>query len=212
MAASPFIEAALTLRVEGLPLVAKLRCDEQRVGLSGPTGCGKTSLLRVLAGVERRVEGWLTVRGETWIDSEAGLFMPPWQRRAAWVPQEALLFPHLSVRENLAYGGGPDIKRVAELLAVDHLLERRPRHLSGGERQRVAFGRALLARPRVLLLDEPFSALDEQRRDGLVELLGRWSGDNDLPFVMVSHRSADLAPIVERVWQICDGRVGGERS
>ncbi len=211
MAGSPFIEAALDLQVAGLKLKAYLRCDERSLGLAGPTGCGKTTLLRVLAGVERRASGWLSVDGETWLDTEKGIFMPPWRRRAAWVPQQALLFPHLSVRDNIAYGGadGDERKAVVELLEISHLLDRRPRHLSGGERQRVALARALMAQPRVLLLDEPFSALDRQRRDDMVQRLGRWCADHNLPFMLVSHRARDLEPIVERTLEIGNGRVSG---
>ncbi len=211
MGASPFIEAALDLHVGGMSLKAHLRCDERSVGLAGPTGCGKTTLLRALAGVERRATGWLSVNGETWLDTDKGIFKAPWERRAAWVPQEALLFPHLSVRDNLAYGGGDarTLREMADLLAIDHLLDRRPRHLSGGERQRVALGRALLAGPNILLLDEPFSALDRLRRDDMVQRLGGWCRERDLPFVLVSHRGADMDPIVERILEIADGRVGG---
>lgn len=209
MGVEGLLDMALKARVGQLTLEARLRNDAAFTGLSGPTGSGKTTFLRVLAGLERRVEGWLTFRGETWLDTEKGVFVPPDRRQAAWVPQEGLLFPHVDVRGNLTWARPDDalLAEVVSMLDIAPLLDRRTRNLSGGERQRVALGRALLSRPRLLLLDEPFSALDTHRRDAMVQRLGQWCEARRQPFVLVSHRAADLTPIVQTRWQVAQGRV-----
>ena len=143
------------------------RPASDHVAILGPSGSGKSTLLRALAGLEPNAKGHVSFGDEVWLDSNAGIYTPAWERRVGWVPQDALLFPHLSLRENLAYAGaGPsEVESMAESLLLSDLLDRRPRFLSGGERQRVALGRALLSAPRMLLLDEPFSALDRVERD-----------------------------------------------
>ncbi|MBT8487968.1 MAG: ATP-binding cassette domain-containing protein, partial [Gemmatimonadetes bacterium] len=173
----------------------------------GPSGAGKTTLLRVLAGVERRAKGSLVFDDEPWLDSSKGLAVPPWERGVGWVPQEASLFPHLSVAENLAYGGATEeaVGAKADLLEVAHLLDRRPRRLSGGERQRVAVGRALLASPSLLLLDEPFSALDRPLRDKLAGKVRQWTTDVRVPLVLVSHDESDSGILADEHWHLADG-------
>ena len=184
-------------------LVATLSSGAPALGVTGPSGSGKTTLLRALAGLERRATGTITALGETWLGPSR--FVPPWERRAAWVPQEAALFPHLNVRQNLSYAGAEGLDEVAALLDVAPLLERAPRHLSGGERQRVALGRALLARPRVLLMDEPFSALDRPLRARLAEATAAWCAAREIPVVLVSHDERDLEVFQAENWQVRGG-------
>ena len=197
------VEVPLTTRT--LTLAINTRC--RTVAIVGPSGAGKSTLLRVLAGVEKRASGSLTMDGGVWLDSVAGTVVPPWDRHVGWVPQEAQLFPHLTVRENLQYAGAPDaeVEQTAELVDAASLLDRRPRRLSGGERQRVALARALLASPCILLLDEPFSALDRPRRVQLATDVRRWSEKNDVPLVLVSHDEQDTEILADEHWHLNDG-------
>lgn len=183
-------------------LHARVQSDARTVGIVGPSGGGKTTLLRVLAGVERRGIGSVRVLGEDW---QGGQFVPPWERGVGWVPQEGLLFPHLDVRKNLTYAGSDGLDEVAALLGVGALLSRAPRNLSGGERQRVALGRALLSRPRLLLLDEPFAALDRTLRVRLSAEVAAWCARRSLPVVLVTHDERDLEPFSAERWEILDG-------
>jgi molybdate transport system ATP-binding protein len=190
-------------------LSVTLSTASRAVAIVGPSGAGKSTLLRVLAGVERRGRGRLEVDGETWLDSASGTYLPPWLRRVGWVPQEASLFPHLSVRDNLGYAGvEPErVLETAALLEVRDLLDRRPRRLSGGERQRVALGRALLSSPRLLLLDEPFSALDRPLRDKLSRLVREWAEERAVPLVLVSHDEEDTRVLADERWRLVAGEL-----
>jgi molybdate transport system ATP-binding protein len=201
------LEIAVTLALGALSLRVELATDRRAVAIVGPSGAGKSTLLRVLAGVERRAHGWIAVGGRTWLDSARGFFLDPWDRKVGWVPQDDLLFPHLDVRRNLGYAGADarDIESTAELLSVAHLLDRRPRNLSGGERQRVALGRALLARPTLLLLDEPFSALDRALRLDLVRRVRAHAESAGMMLVLVSHDEVDATTLADERWLLLDG-------
>ena len=189
------------------PLELTMETGRATVAVVGPSGAGKSTLLRVLAGVERRATGSVVFDGERWLDPEEGVLVAPWERGVGWVPQEASLFPHLTVRENLGYAGAgaAAVEEMAGLLEVHHLLGRRPRRLSGGERQRVAVGRALLRQPRLLLLDEPFSALDRPLRDKLAGILRSWVDEARVPLVLVSHDESDTEILADEQWQLSDG-------
>jgi molybdate transport system ATP-binding protein len=193
--------ASKTMRV-------KLDTESRAIAIVGPSGAGKSTILRVLAGVERRARGLVTFCGQRW-QGDDGPIVPPWLRRVGWVPQEVLLFPHLTVRDNLGYAGpsAAAVEEVARLLQITELLERRPRRLSGGERQRVALGRALLAEPKLLLLDEPFSALDRPLRAELARVVGQWSTESGVPLVLVSHDEADAEVLAEQRWHLSDGQL-----
>ena len=199
------VEVALGMR----PLVVRLDTRSSTVAIVGPSGAGKSTLLRVLAGVERGVTGRVEVDGQTWFDSTGGANLPPWERGVGWVPQEVSLFPHLSVRENLAYAGAEAgaVAETAALLEVGDLLDRRPRRLSGGERQRVALGRALLSSPRLLLLDEPLSALDRPLRAKLSRLLRDWADERSVPLVLVSHDEEDTRVLADERWHLAGGKL-----
>ena len=190
-------------------LEVSLETGSRAVAVFGPSGGGKSTLLRVLAGVERRAKGLVRVRGETWMDTEGGVYLPPWERGVGWVPQEYLLFPHLRVGENLRFAGASfqEVQAVSELLMIDHLLGRRPRSLSGGEQQRVALGRALLARPGILLLDEPFSALDRPLRNQVASRLRDYLREKNLLLLLVSHDEADAVALAQEHWLLSDGRL-----
>jgi len=190
-------------------LDARLASDSRAVAVFGPSGGGKSTLLRVLAGVERRAKGIVRIRDQRWMNTEEGVFLPPWERAVGWVPQEYLLFPHLRVRENLGFAGASKekIQEVGELLLVEHLLDRRPRRLSGGEQQRVALGRALLSSPRILLLDEPFSALDRPLRNHVASRLRDYLREKDLLLVLVSHDEADAVALAQEHWLLSEGRL-----
>ncbi len=155
--------------------------------LFGPSGVGKTSVLNMVAGLLRPDTGRIVVAGETLFGD--GVDLPPERRRAGYVFQAARLFPHMRVRANLLYGAGVDVDLAdrIDFLGIDHLLDRWPRSLSGGEAQRVAIGRALLSKPRFLLLDEPLSSLDRPRREEVMRAIEHVRDVLKLPILMVTH-------------------------
>ena len=166
--------------------------------LFGPSGSGKTTLINLIAGLIRPDRGRIAVDGRRLVDTDAGLFVPKHRRRIGMVFQDARLFPHMSVAGNLRYGRWftpgaeryADFDAVVELLGIGHLLDRRPAKLSGGEKQRVAIGRALLASPKLLLMDEPLASLDEARKAEILPYIERLRDETKIPIVYVSHSVA----------------------
>ena len=211
------IEAAFRGALGGFALDAAFSVPARGVtGLFGPSGCGKTTVLRALAGLQRFAEGRCLVGGEVWQD--AGRFLEPHQRPVGYVFQEASLFPHLSVRGNLLYGaprggpsGGVGLDEAVALLGLAALIDRRPHKLSGGERQRVAIGRALISRPKLLLMDEPTSALDSGARAEILPFLDRLHRTLDLPILYVTHDRAELDRLADHLVVMEAGRVVASR-
>jgi molybdate transport system ATP-binding protein len=193
--------------LDAIELDVDWRPQSDHVAIVGPSGSGKSTLLRVLAGLEPGAEGHVSFGDEVWLDSDSGVHTPAWERRVGWVPQDALLFPHLSLRENLTYAGASqaDVEKMAESLLLSGLLDRRPRFLSGGERQRVALGRALLSVPRMLLLDEPFSALDRPLRSEIAAMVRAFCRDSGTPIVLVSHDEHDAELLADERWVLVRG-------
>jgi molybdate transport system ATP-binding protein len=196
-------------------LEANFESEGRVTGLFGASGAGKTSLVNMIAGLLRPDRGTIVIDGETLDDTEKGVHIPSHRRRIGYVFQDARLFPHLDVRQNLDYGrrmnrltDDPDQrKRVTDLLDIGHLLDRRPGKLSGGERQRVALGRALLSKPRLLLLDEPLGALDEGRRAEILPYLVRLRDEARIPMVYVSHDAAEMRQLATQIVLLKGGRV-----
>jgi len=196
--------------------------EGRATGLFGASGAGKTSLINMIAGLLRPDRGSIVLDGETLDDTANGAHVPAWRRRIGYVFQDARLFPHLDVRGNLDYGrkinrlaeDGALRRRVIELLDIGDLLDRRPGKLSGGERQRVALGRALLSRPRLLLLDEPLGSLDEERKEEILPYLVRLRDEAGVPMVYVSHDPFEMRKLASHVVMLQRGRViasgGGE--
>jgi molybdate transport system ATP-binding protein len=190
--------------------------SEGRVtGLFGASGAGKTSLISMIAGLLRPDRGTIAIDGETLDDVVAQIHVPTYRRRIGYVFQDARLFPHLDVRQNLDYGrrmnrlddDPAQRARVTGLLDIGSLLDRRPGQLSGGERQRVALGRALLARPRLLLLDEPLGSLDEERKEEILPYLIRLRDEAGIPMVYVSHDANEMRQLATQIVMLLRGRV-----
>src|ERR1700752_4297604 len=196
-------------------LEASFESQGRVTGLFGASGSGKTSLVNMIAGLLRPDRGTISIDGDILDDTGKAIHVQPWRRRIGYVFQDARLFPHLNVTQNLDYGrrmnrlaeDAAQRKRVTELLDIGHLLDRRPGKLSGGERQRVALGRALLAKPRLLLLDEPLGALDEGRRAEILPYLVRLRDEARIPMVYVSHDPAELRQLATQIVLLKDGRV-----
>ena len=191
-------------RLGDADIALTLEAGEGATVLFGPSGIGKSSVLNMVAGLLRPDRGRIAVDGETLFDAvrPGGVDIPPERRRAGYVFQDARLFPHMRVRANLLYGAGHEQAAFEDRIAflgIGHLLDRWPRTLSGGEAQRVAIGRALLSRPRFLLLDEPLSSLDRARREEVLVAIEHVRDALKLPILMVTHDPCEAERIGTRV-------------
>jgi len=182
--------------------------------LFGRSGSGKTSVVNAVAGLLKPATGHIKLGETVLFDANRRISVPVHQRRLGYVFQEGRLFPHLTVRQNLLYGrwfaprgSGAGFEHVIAMLGIEGLLERRPGRLSGGEKQRVAIGRALLANPRLLLMDEPLAALDEERKAEILPYLERLRQETDIPVLYVSHSMAEVARLATTVVLMDNGRV-----
>jgi molybdate transport system ATP-binding protein len=190
-----------------------LSCDDGRMlVLIGPSGGGKTTLVRMLAGLSTPDEGRIAFHGQTWFDSARGINVTPQKRHIGYVFQEYTLFPHLNLYDNAAFAAvdKKDVDDLLELFGIAHLRGRKPRLVSGGERQRCALCQALARRPRMLLLDEPFSALDVVTRRGLREELKSLKERLDFPILYVTHDIGEALFLADEILPIVDGRIDRE--
>jgi molybdate transport system ATP-binding protein len=205
----------VTKQLGEFSLEATFESQGRVTGLFGASGAGKTSLINMIAGLLRPDRGSIALDGETLDDTTAHVHVPPHRRRIGYVFQDARLFPHLNVRQNLDYGrrmnrlaeDPTQHKRITDLLDIGNLLDRRPGQLSGGERQRVALGRALLSKPRLLLMDEPLGSLDEGRKVEILPYLVRLRDEAGIPMVYVSHDAAELRQVATQIVMLRSGRV-----
>ncbi len=199
----------------GFSLDARFETDARVTALFGPSGSGKSSVIEMIAGLRTPDKGYISTAGETLFDSTTALNLPPDARGIGVVFQDLLLFPHKNVEQNLRYGmkrarrGGPEVRfeRVTEVLELDALLDRPIGALSGGERQRVALGRALLSRPRLLLMDEPLAALDDRLKLRVLAYVERIVAEWGVPVVYVSHSQAEVRRLADHVVVMDGGRV-----
>ena len=187
------------------------------IAVFGPSGCGKTSLLRCMAGLERSPTGSMTLDTYTWQNENQGVFVPVSRRPIGYVFQEPRLFPHLTVQANLDYGWKRTAKsaqqisrdQVIQVLDIERLLDRRPSSLSGGEQQRVSIARALLTSPKVLLMDEPLSSLDIQRKREILPFIKKLNAEFLIPTVYVSHDLNEIVELAKTVVLLKEGTVTG---
>lgn len=186
--------------------------------LFGPSGAGKTTLVNAVAGLLKPDAGRIALGERVFLDTDQGLNLPPHRRRLGCIFQEGRLFPHLTVKRNLLYGrwfaGGredaTDLAQVVDMLGLGALLGRRPGTLSGGEKQRVAIGRALLARPAMLLADEPLASLDAPRKAEILPYFERLRDETSLPILYVSHSAPEVARLATTVVALEEGRLLAE--
>jgi len=183
--------------------------------LFGPSGAGKTTILNLIAGIERPQRGRIVCRGETFADTRTGEYLQKHQRRVGLVFQDAQLFPHLTVEQNIKFGQwflAPDdrtipLAPVIDILGLSGLLNRRPAKLSGGEKQRAGLARALLASPRILLMDEPLGGLDDERRQEILPLIERVRDEFAIPIIYVTHDIDEVERLASHVVMLRRGRV-----
>jgi molybdate transport system ATP-binding protein len=209
------ISLDVRLRRKDFDLSCAFESDALVLALHGASGAGKSTLAHLIAGIIRPDSGRIVVDGITLVDTARGVFLPPEKRRVGVVFQDALLFPHLSVKSNILFGRffTPKVERrapfdaIIETLGVGHLLARRPATLSGGERQRVGLARALLSSPRLLLMDEPMASLDHARREEIMGLIERLRDEFKTPIVLVSHSAEEIARLADEAAIIDRGHV-----
>jgi molybdate transport system ATP-binding protein len=201
------LELDLDHGLRSFRLALGLEVGAETVALVGPSGAGKTSVLRAIAGLLRPERGVVRLGAEDWLDTSHGLDVPPERRRVGLVFQEYALFPHLSVRANVEFGGRRRATELLERFEIDALADARPTTLSGGERQRVALARALARDPAVLLLDEPLSALDAYTRAHVRSELRELLQELALPTVIVTHDFDDAAALADRVGVLVQGQL-----
>lgn len=206
--------------LERIALDVDLSMDGGLTALLGPSGGGKTRTLEVIAGLLRPAMGLVAVDDEVLTDTERGIWVPPHARRIGYVFQDSRLFPHLTVRQNLSFGhwfsrrrtAGASLDDVIALLDLRPLLSRHPERLSGGEQRRVALGRALLANPRLLLLDEPLGSLEINKRQEILPYLDRLIAEHRLPMIYVTHDWAEVDGRASQIVLIENGRTQRRES
>ncbi|MFD0987863.1 molybdenum ABC transporter ATP-binding protein [Methyloligella solikamskensis] len=204
-------------KIGDLALDAAFESDGRLTALFGHSGAGKTTIVNVIAGLRRLPHERVVVNGDVLSDTEQSIHLPPHKRRIGYVFQDARLFPHLTVRQNLLYGfyfargkSRTSLGEVCALLGLRPLLKRGVGALSGGEKQRVAIGRALLAHPRLLLLDEPLASLDEARKQEVMPYLERLRDEAGVPIIYVSHSVAEVARLATTLVLVEAGKVTGQ--
>jgi molybdate transport system ATP-binding protein len=192
--------------------------DRELLVLFGPSGCGKTTTLRLIAGLEKPDEGRITMDGKVYFDQADKLFISPQHRKCGYVSQNYALFPHMDVTGNILYGAGKassdrdqGFTRLIKTLKISHLTKRFPAELSGGEKQRVALARALMSEPSLLLLDEPFSALDWDTRKTLGDELTATQRLWGIPFILVTHDREEAKRLGDRILFMEDGKLVNEQ-
>lgn len=209
------LSVAVRRRLGAFTLDAAFESAGRLIALFGPSGSGKTSLVNLIGGLIRPDEGRIAVDGRVLVDTGRRVFVPMHRRRIGYVFQDARLFPHLTVARNLRYGRFftpaaeryADFGGVVDLLGIGHLLDRRPGSLSGGEKQRVAIGRALIASPALLLMDEPLASLDDARKAEILPYIERLRDESRIPIVYVSHSIAEVARLATDMVALSAGRV-----
>ena len=207
------LSVAITHAFPGFALEVAFDAPQGLTVLFGHSGSGKTSVVNAVAGLLRPQQGRIVADGVVLLDTAAGTFLPPHRRRLGYVFQDARLFPHLNVRQNLCYGrwfapkGGSGLDEVVDLLGLGPLLARSPAALSGGEKQRVALGRALLSNPTMLLMDEPLAALDEARKSEILPYIERLRDQAGVPILYVSHALSEVARLATTLVVIEAGRI-----
>jgi len=183
--------------------------DGKMLVMIGPSGGGKTTIIRMIAGLERPDEGRIVYRGETWFDSARNICLPPQQRFLGYVFQEYILFPHLSLYENALFAAADrkEVDDLFELFGIAHLRDRKPHMVSGGERQRCALCQALARRPQIMLLDEPFSALDVVTRRSLRDQVKGLKNELSFPILYVTHDINEALFLADEILPIVEGKI-----
>lgn len=211
----PALSVHLRQRMEGFSLDVDFEVPTGLTVLFGASGSGKTSVIDAVAGLSHAATGHIAVGDQVLMDSARDLHLPPHKRQLGYIFQDARLFPHMSVARNLDYArwvtrrpsDQPAFDRVVEMLGIGPLLSRRPARLSGGEKQRVAIGRALLARPKLILADEPLAALDDARKGEILPYFERLRDESDVPILYVTHAATEVARLATTVVALEAGRV-----
>lgn len=205
-------------------LDAAFTSSSKRIALFGPSGAGKSLTLRAVAGLLRPDAGRIEINGRVLFDSQAGICLPAQARRVAYLFQDYALFPHLTVAQNIAFGlrrgwrnpprreVGPEAKRWVDAFELGAIVGSYPGEISGGQKQRVALARALMLQPDILLLDEPFSALDSHLRGRMRQELNTLQRQLDVPMLLITHDPADVDALADEVFEVRDGKVGRRRD
>ena len=205
-----FLQIDIAKKLKNFELKVSIRSEFPKLTVFiGPSGSGKTSLVRLVAGLDRPAEGSIRFGEETWVDTAAGVFVPPQKRGVGYVFQEYTLFPHLDVYRNVAFAAtdAETVERYLDRLRIGHLRRRKPDTLSGGERQRCALCQALARNPRLLLLDEPFSALDVMTRRELREEIKVLKDELGIPILYITHDISEALYLADEVVPLVEGRI-----
>ena len=208
------LEVSLQKCWPGFTLSVDFHAESGATVLFGPSGSGKTLIVKAVAGLGRPDHGKIVLGGRVLLDTATHVSLPPEQRKVGVVFQEPRLFPHMSVERNMLYGWSllpkhtrPDVDEIIAMLGVQHLLTRRPHRLSGGEKQRVAIGRALLAAPELLIMDEPLANLDEARKQEILPFLARLKAESATPILYVTHAQSEADTLADRIVYIENGTI-----